>query len=102
MGLSPPLGLGNKHMRFVRHCSGIMSPTLICLTMKARLAVVTSGSALSSTSVQLSVLTSLLLRSSATARAKARSEMVGRACSAIAASARHAWRTWYKRGSPAW
>ena len=47
MGLSP--------VRFVRHCSGLVSRASICLTMKARLAVAASGSAFSSSGVQWSV-----------------------------------------------
>ena len=62
MGLSPPPGLGIRLVRCVRHCSGTVSRTPICLTMKARLALATSSKTLSPRGVQESVPIPLLLR----------------------------------------
>ena len=101
MGISPPPGLGNRQIIFVRHCSGVVSRTSICLTINARLAVATSGKALGSRVVRWSVPIPLLLRNQATARAKAPSGIGGRACSALAASARQAWSARFNRGSSA-
>ena len=92
-------GLSNKQMRFVRRRNGIVSRTAICLTIKAKLAISTSGRVLSSRRVQWSVSMPLLLRSGATARANTPSVTGGRACSILDASLRQAWKTWYSGSS---
>ena len=94
MGLSPPPGSGSKQMRFVRRCSGIVSRTSICLTMKARLAIATSGKDLSSSGVQWSVPIPHVLRNGSRPRPKWEGEHAQ-------PSARQAWRAWYKPCSSA-